>query len=125
MSDGKEKKEEATVGGGTKAGDVVPLSLGDTLRDLALLRASGVDLVEAIGEGEGDVGVGVEGQSQLRQKESEKDRLVEKSFEFVRETRAALRVVYKDDVGEQGKRIDELREGLEECVAGMDSNSSR
>ena len=125
MSDGKEKKEETTVGSGTRAGDVVPLSLGDTLRDLALLRASGVDLVEAIGEGEGDVGVGVEGQSQLRQKESEKDRLVEKSFEFVRETRAALRVVYKDEVGEQGKRIDGLREGLEECVAGMDSNSSR
>ena len=122
MSDGKEKKEEATVGSGTRAGDVVPLSLGDTLRDLALLRASGVDLVEAIG----DRDVGVEGQSpQSRQKESEKDRLVEKSFEFVRETRAALRVVYKDEVGEQGKRIDELREGLEECVAGMDSNSSR
>ena len=123
MPDGKEKKEEVTVGSGTRAGDVVPLSLGDTLRDLALLRASGVDLVEAIGEG--DVDVGVEGQSQSRQRESEKDRLVEKSFEFVRETRAALRVVYKDDVGEQGKRIDELREGLEECVAGMDSNSLR
>ena len=122
MPDGKEKKEEVTVGGGTRAGDVVPLSLGDTLRDLALLRASGVDLVEAMGEKD----VGVEGPSpQSRQKESEKDRLVEKSFEFVRETRAALRVVYKDDVGEQGKRIDELREGLEECVAGMDSNSSR
>ena len=46
-------------------------------------------------------------------------RAVERSFEFVKEARAAIRILNRGDVDEQGARIDEAREGLEEIANGL------
>ncbi|KAI0046468.1 hypothetical protein FA95DRAFT_1372663 [Auriscalpium vulgare] len=88
-----------------------PLPLEDTLRDLAFIRAAEVDF--------GAVLPTVVGTTQT----SDVDRLVDRSLEFVREAREAIKVHNKEDVGRQGDRVDQVRERLEEVVEGLESEA--
>lgn len=96
--------------------DAKALPLGDTLRDLALLRASDIDLAAILQE---------QPISQVNPSatgaciDEEKEKLVDRSYEFVRETRAALRLVNRDEVNDHGKRIEGLRSELEDATVGM------
>lgn len=96
--------------------DKSPLPLSDTLRDLAVLRASDIDLASFLPPEETSGSSTEQAQSGDQGKEL---RAVERSFEFVKEARAAIRILNRGDVDEQGARIDEAREGLEEIANGL------
>lgn len=87
-----------------------PLPLPDVLRDLAVLRASDTDLgslVPTTGEGH------VEG-----------DGVVESSYEFVREARAALGMHGRGEADTQGERVESVRSRLEELLKGVEEDQS-
>ena len=86
-----------------------PLSLNDTLRDLALLRACDVDLTSVLPS-----------ESNTAEK-SEVDDTVERSYEFVREARAALKVLNRGEVDKQGNRVENVRRSLEDVLQGLGS----
>jgi len=90
--------------------DKQPLPLADTLRDLALLRASDIDLSSLVPDNNG-------GASSA----DTNAKSVSRSYEFVKEARAALRVQSKGDLDRQGERVEQVREGLGEIVKGLDS----
>jgi hypothetical protein len=82
-----------------KAKTTSPLPLPDVLRDLAVLRASDVDLdslVPKAGEGQ--------------------DAVVESSYEFVREAREALGMHNRGKADIQGERVERVRSSLEELL---------
>lgn len=87
-----------------------PLSLNDTLRDLALLRACDVDFTAMLP------------QESTRAERSEADMSVDHSFEFVREARAALKLLNRGEVEKQGSRVEDVRSTLEDVVQGLDTH---
>ena len=106
----------------SSSSDTTPLPLTDTLRDLALLRASDIDLASILRSS-------ASADSSTRAikptpRDDEKEALVERSYEFVREARAALRIVNRDEVNAQGKRIDDVRSALEETIVGMNGDNA-
>ncbi|EPT02706.1 hypothetical protein FOMPIDRAFT_1117928 [Fomitopsis schrenkii] len=94
------------------------LPLGDTLRDLALLRASDCDLTAALPSqaASQEPSSGSAGQ--------DVDASVERSYEFVKETRAAIRLLHRGQVDKQGGRLEDVRSRLEDVVAGMDADQT-
>ncbi|KAL5484931.1 hypothetical protein ACEPAI_7573 [Sanghuangporus weigelae] len=121
------------------AADAKPLPLSDTLHDLAVLRASDIDLAAFLPvPAPSDQAQTTSTQSPAprtkpeavdsnRQtsagdsdsSESERDRLVARSFEYVREGRAAIRLLHRGDVDSQGARVDKVRSELEEILRGL------
>ena len=85
-----------------------PLPLNDTLRDLALLRACDVDFTNLLPTDE----------SATREK-STIDDSVDRSYEFVREARAALKVLNRGEVDQQGARVENIRGSLEDVMQGL------
>ncbi|TFY50205.1 hypothetical protein EVG20_g11658 [Dentipellis fragilis] len=92
-------------------GKANPLALEDTLRDLALLRASDLDLSSVLTPAEPSAA------------HATVDATLERSREFVRLARSAIRLRDRGDVEMQGDRVEELRNKLTEVVTGLDSNS--
>jgi len=93
----------------TKTTSAEPLPLGDTLRDLALLRAADVDLSSCLPDT-------VDGSEDAdNTKES-----VTRSYEFVREARSALRILNRGEVDKQGSKVDEIRNGFEDIIKGLE-----
>lgn len=93
-----------------------PLPLGDTLRDLALLRASDCDLTAALPT-----------QAATQEPSSgstsrDVDTSVERSYEFVKETRAAIRLLHRGEADRQGGRVEDVRSRLEDVVAGLETS---
>lgn len=87
-----------------KAKSTNPLPLPDVLRDLAVLRASDVDLnslVPTAGSGQ--------------------DTVVESSYEFVREARGALGMHSRGKADTQGERVERIRSSLEELLEGVEN----
>lgn len=91
-----------------------PLPLSDTLRDLALLRSCDIDLSTLLPSVS----------STSAPDASEADALVARSYEFVREARAALRIMNREQVDEQGGRVEDIRNALEDVVRGLSPNQS-
>jgi len=81
--------------------DTKALPLSDTLRDLALLRASDIDLAALLPPNEDHA--------------SGEHTSVQLSTEFIQEARRALKL----EVEPQGK-LDEVRSGLEELLAKLE-----
>ena len=81
-----------------------PLPLPDVLRDLAVLRASDTDLGFLVPSEEGH---------------AEADGVVESSYEFVREARAALGMHGRGEADKQGERVESVRSRLEELLKGV------
>lgn len=96
--------------------DVKPFALGDTLRDLALLRASDVDLSALVPSNAEE--------SSTNDINNEVEKAVESSYDFVREARAAIKIHNRGDTDIQGKRVEELRGRLEEVQDGVGSKNS-
>ncbi|THV06789.1 hypothetical protein K435DRAFT_711091 [Dendrothele bispora CBS 962.96] len=76
------------------------------LKDLALLRASEIRLSSLLPNNASETG----------QDTPE----LERSYEFVREARAAIKVHDNDAVERQAERLENVRGGLEEVLKGLD-----
>ena len=89
----------------SKAKNTKPLPLAASLRDLALLRASDLDLdtvVPAKSDGERDV-------------------VVENSYQFAQQARLALAMHTRGEADVQGERVESIRSSLEELVNSLQS----
>lgn len=107
-----------------KSKSAKPFELGNTLRDLALLRASGVDLASLIPQSSSSssspttevLEVAAEGVPEVQ-------KAVEESYVFVQDARAAIKMHNRGDLEERGERIEVLRNQLEEVRDGVTSKS--
>ncbi|KAI0058694.1 hypothetical protein BV25DRAFT_1810286 [Artomyces pyxidatus] len=91
-----------------------PLLLQETLRDLALLRASDVDLSALVAS------IKPTGVDDHR---TTVDAAVARSYQFVREARAAIKVESRGDVVVEGDRLEAVRVVLEDAVTGLDGTA--
>lgn len=96
--------------------DTKPLPLSDTLHDLAILRASGVDLAGVLGTTADDA---ASADPLTAEEQAKKQETVAKSYEFVREARAALKILNRGEVEKEGGRVDDVRNGLDEILNGL------
>ncbi|KDQ57654.1 hypothetical protein JAAARDRAFT_35343 [Jaapia argillacea MUCL 33604] len=94
-----------------------PLPLGDTLRDLALLRASSIDLSSVVSAPQ----TSAEVPSPDHNHEADLEASVTRSFEFVKEARTALRILNREEVDKQGARVEEVRSKMEDAVKGLEA----
>lgn len=92
-----------------------PFALGETLRDLALLRASDVDLSSMLPQP--PVPEPTKGPSDV-------DNSVLRSHEFASDARAALKIHNTGAVETQGERVETARTQLEEVLKGVEGSSS-
>ncbi|KAH9830724.1 uncharacterized protein C8Q71DRAFT_319795 [Rhodofomes roseus] len=100
-----------------------PLPLGDTLRDLALLRASDCDLSSTLPSSSDPVPP--EAPPAAGGLSREANESVERSFEFVKETRAAIRLLHRGEVDKQGGRLEDVRSRLEDVEKGLEAEGVR
>ena len=92
--------------------DQQPLPLADILRDLALLRASDIDMAVVLPD-----------YNDATKRDADVDTSVQRSYEFVKEARAALRIQNRGDLGSVGESVERVREGLEEILKGLEGSS--
>jgi len=92
-----------------------PLPLGDVLRDLAVLRASDVDLSD------GTSFPDVESADSANEADGIQ-KSVQQSYQFVKEAREALKVHQRGDLDKQGDKLAILRSQLEELRDGARNN---
>jgi len=96
-----------------------PLPLGEVLRDLAVLRASDVDLLD------GTLLPDAEPTDSANEADGTQ-KSVQQSYQFVKEAREALKVHQRGDLDKQGDEVDILRSKLEELRGGArDENDQR
>ncbi|KAH0827306.1 hypothetical protein J3R83DRAFT_3930 [Lanmaoa asiatica] len=88
-----------------------PLPLSDTLRDLALLRASGVDFSSLLSK-EPFTGTNATESSELM-------RSTVRSHEFVNETRGALRVYNSGELQRKRAEIQKVQGELDDGIEGF------
>lgn len=96
----------------SNAKDQKPFTLGDTLRDIALLRASDIELAALVPATPVDSTTQVEGDKAIR--ESVKD-----SYDYVRSARNVIKISDRGDVDAQGQRIEHVREKLSNVEEGL------
>ncbi|KIJ67480.1 hypothetical protein HYDPIDRAFT_108256 [Hydnomerulius pinastri MD-312] len=87
-----------------------PLALSDTLRDLALLRASDVDFSDLL-PAETSTAVTPENLELLR--------FTERSHEFAAETRAALRIYNSGELQRKRSEVLKVQGELDEVLKGL------
>jgi hypothetical protein len=95
-----------------------PLPLGDVLRDLAFLRASDVDLSDGkpfSDPASADTANEANGTQQS----------VQQSYQFVKESREALKVHQRGDLDKQGDQLGVLGDKLEELRDGARDASDK
>jgi hypothetical protein len=89
-----------------------------TLRDLALLRASDVDLsgplADALKRSQTTTNA-----SKGTETASEVNESVERSYVFANEARKAVRMLHRGAVDDQGARVEQVRAELEELTHGI------
>jgi hypothetical protein len=95
-----------------------PLPLGDVLRDLAVLRASDVDLADGTSFPDAESTDSANEADGIRKS-------VQQSYQFVREAREALKVHQRGDLDKQGDKVDALRSQLEELRDGAQDDNKR
>ncbi len=88
-----------------------PLPLTETLRDLALLRACDIDFSSFLPASKDSP----EGAANT----TDADKSVQRSFEFVKEARAALKILNREEVEKQGARVEHVRGMLEDVIQGL------
>lgn len=93
-----------------------PLSLEDMLHDLAVIRASDIDLAAILSSTTTSPSPPV---PRSRSPATETDASVARSHEFARSARAAIRIKNRGDVEAQGERVNNVRGQLEEVVEGL------
>jgi hypothetical protein len=96
-----------------------PLPLSETLRDLALLRVSDLDLSTLLPASSST-------QPATTPDDSHKatiDSSVSRSFEFAVEARKAIRILNRGDVDSQGSKVENIRSQLEDVLKGLEPRS--
>ncbi|KAI0686195.1 hypothetical protein C8Q76DRAFT_636280 [Earliella scabrosa] len=94
-----------------------PLPLSSTLHDLALLRASDLDFASLLPPSKkSESATGSASPEDAAVEES-----VQRSLEFSREARAALKILHSDAVEREGARVEQVRGRLEDVVSGLDA----
>lgn len=101
---------------GKKTADSRPLPLSDMLQDLAILRASDIDLAATLRVPTVS--------SPASSPNDEVEMSLKQSYDYVREARAALRVLHTGRADREGERVDAVRSELEEVVAGLAGNGA-
>ncbi|KAI9453155.1 hypothetical protein BJY52DRAFT_1189807 [Lactarius psammicola] len=103
-----------------------PLALEDTLRDLAILRASNVDLATILAStttasapGSITLSTTPTDASNMTEEAAAIDVSVLRSYEFARVARAAIKVRNRGDVEAQVERVNEVRGKLEDVATGL------
>ncbi|EGN99559.1 hypothetical protein SERLA73DRAFT_179638 [Serpula lacrymans var. lacrymans S7.3] len=95
------------------------LQKNEILRDLAIFRASDIDLSKLIPDEINKETRPSEGADAV---EAEAIRVsTERSYEFVKETRAVLDAFNRGDPEAQGKKIEEIQSKLEEVIKDLSS----
>ncbi|KIM54400.1 hypothetical protein SCLCIDRAFT_1221998 [Scleroderma citrinum Foug A] len=87
-----------------------PLALPDTLRDLALIRASDIDLSALLPD-----------ENQRAADEPEVSNSIMQSHKFVAETRAALRAYSSGDLQKKNAEIQRVQTELADVLRGLSS----
>lgn len=100
----------------SKTKDSKPFPLEKSLRDLALLRASEVDITSFLPAAGAPNGA-------ISRSQSSAEATVDESFEFVREARLALKIYHRDEVESQGSRVEEARSKLEDLLSGLQASN--
>ena len=103
-----------------KAATNPPLSLQDTLHDLAVIRASDIDLAAILASTMPET---IGGIVVAPPTAAEADASVARSHEFAQAARAAIKIRNRGDVEAQGERVNDVRGQLEEVVEGLSSSS--
>ena len=98
-----------------------PLALSDTLRDLALLRVSDVNLSTLLPATSSDSAQ--EATSLDDTGRAAVDYSVSRSYEFATEARKAIKILNRGDVESQGTKIENVRRQLEDVLKGLETNS--
>ncbi|KAI0325105.1 hypothetical protein GY45DRAFT_1261478 [Cubamyces sp. BRFM 1775] len=105
----------------TSKASVHPLPLSSTLHDLALLRASDLDFAALLPPSTSTASPAASPETEGgRADEADVEKSVQRSLDFSREARAALKLLHADAVEKEGARVDGLREKLEDVVKGLD-----
>ncbi|KAH9894737.1 hypothetical protein C8Q73DRAFT_789928 [Cubamyces lactineus] len=104
----------------TSKASVHPLPLSSTLHDLALLRASDLDFAALLPPSTSTSSPS--GPPETEGGNAEVEKSVQRSLDFSREARAALKLLHTDAVEKEGARVDGLREKLEDVVKGLDGS---
>jgi hypothetical protein len=86
-----------------------PFPLAGTLRDLALIRASDVNLESVVSD------------SHLSQSVEGLDEEVKRSYQFVNEAKTAVKIHYSRVVDAEGDKIEAGRVKLEELITGLEA----
>jgi hypothetical protein len=92
--------------------DAKPLSLSATLRDLALLRASEPDVALLLPTVQ---------DTRNRGTPDATDLIVERSYQFVQQARAAIKLYHRGDVENVGEGVEAVRTKTEELSNGLES----
>ncbi len=96
----------------SKTKDQKPFALTNTLRDLALLRASDLDFAALVPTTLAD-------ETQQTEESRAIEESLKNSYEYVRTTRAVLKANGRGDVDLQGQRIEGIRENLSDVEKGI------
>lgn len=96
----------------SKAKDQKPFALPDILRDLALLRASDLDLAALI------PATSV-GDTQQTPENKAVEETLRSSYDYVRSARTVIKINDRGDVDVQGQRIESVREKLSNVEEGL------
>ncbi|PPQ89506.1 hypothetical protein CVT25_012179 [Psilocybe cyanescens] len=89
-----------------------PLPLADVLRDLAVLRSSGVDIPQMFNLNQSEANNSNSNVTPIQQS-------VAASHEFVRVSRAAIKLHDSGKAEVEGNRIEEVRNKYEELLDGL------
>lgn len=105
-----------------------PLALEDTLRDLAILRASGVDLAAVLASTPVPTPLPATTTTTTTDTTTDTtdeaaattmDASVLRSYEFARAARGAIKIRIKGDVEAQVERVNDVRGKLEDVAVGL------
>src|ERR1700731_3311238 len=99
-----------------------PLPLSQTLRDLALLRASDVSLSALLGATSAAADADAENNNDNNNNtngDDDDDVALRRSYELVREARAAMLVLRRGVVDQQGDALERLERRLREVREGL------
>ncbi|KIM91978.1 hypothetical protein PILCRDRAFT_132 [Piloderma croceum F 1598] len=97
-----------------------PLPLSETLRDLALLRASDLDLSSLL-----PATSSASVQTATTADDSQRatiDHSVIRSYEFAVEARKTIRIFNLGDIDSQGSKVENARSQLEDVLRGLEPN---
>ena len=98
-----------------------PLPLSSTLHDLALLRASDLDFAALLTDTSTPAS---NASTHASTTTPEVEASVQRSLQFSREARAALKLAHGDAVEREGAKLEDARARLDDAVRGLDAESA-